>query len=191
MVLADQAQGSHGLFTIGKGIARTGNTCHAYPWFLGQDFLHIDTGLLGTEQGAGHPWSGFIDAVIFAITEIAFDIALWRNRQVDSAEFALGLRVETGVAMVVFDLGFFHGNILLETQQILMNITDRPEACLGEAGSTYARLSHIAVTDIRIVLLFGDYGIGNGIEQGLGTVITDMENALAAHPIMDRKTDPH
>ena len=91
----DQADGLHGLLGIGKGVARPGDPGHRDPRLLLQHPPHIDQGLAGGEDGAGHPGPRLVDAVIFAVAEITLDIALGRHRQMDPAALPLDSRIKT------------------------------------------------------------------------------------------------
>ena len=95
MIFPDGPHGGDGFRAIGKGIAGAGDAGHADPRLFFQNLLHIDSGLFRGENGAGDARSRLVDAVIFTVAEVAFDIAFWGDRQMYSAEFAFGVGIES------------------------------------------------------------------------------------------------
>ena len=98
MIFSYCPHGGDGFRAIGKGITWTGDAGNAYPWFFFKYPLHIHTSLFRGEDSAGDSGSRLVDTVIFTITKIAFNIAFWRDGQMNSAKFSFGVSIKAGMS---------------------------------------------------------------------------------------------
>ena len=103
MALADEPEGLHGLFPVGKGVARA---CNAYDLYI-LDFLHhlieIAGGLRGRQDRARYPGPRFVDACVITVAVVALHVALGRHGQVHPGCRVASAFAEAWMIVVIHD----------------------------------------------------------------------------------------
>src|SRR5208282_3236981 len=95
ILFANQAQGLHRLFWIGKRVARAGDADYLEVGCFFDGAIEIGHRLLGREYAAGHAGTALVRTIELTVAIVALDVAPGRDWQMDPAGAMAYVRVET------------------------------------------------------------------------------------------------